>query len=499
MGKSNIPADGHRAGKAGDVNLPEMGIAAVVAGLKAGDFSAEEYVRALLAQAQHWHGLNAFISLDEERAIALARASDTERRSGRASPLSGLPLVVKDNIEVAGLPTTGGTPALRDNISAKNAPAVSRLLAQGAFVLGKTNLHELACGATSRNESFGHVRTPYDPARCAGGSSGGTAAALAARIAPAGLGTDTGASVRHPSSFCGTAALRPTVGTAKGERRYPSTGVVPISLTTDTIGPMARTVEDVALLDAAIVGRPPVAAADLRNVRLAIPRDPFWRDLDPDVEALCLQAVDRLSACGVTFVETDLLTEVNMLNDKTSDLVLWEFRLALPAYLSAANAGIGWQELIEQVAAADVRCMMARADMVTEQQYCEARDHWRPRLLQTYDLLFRDAGVDGYLIPVTPGLPPLANDGAHGSAGMVPAQERLAEFGHLIRNLGASAMAGLPGLAFPAGLTREGLPVGIEIDGPAGSDDRLLAIGMAAEAALARIPPPPLPFQNPNL
>ena len=477
------------------MNLPDMGIAAVLAGMKAGNFSAEEYVQALLDQARRWPGLNAFIALDEQHVIERARASDDARRSGRDHALGGLPIAVKDNIDVAGMPATGGTPALRDNVPRKDAPVVARLLEQGAFVLGKTNLHELACGATSRNDSSGHVRTAYDLARCAGGSSGGTATALAARIAPAGLGTDTGASVRLPSSFCGTAGLRPTVGSAKSERRYPSAGVVPISRTTDTIGPMARTVEDVALLDAAIVGRPPVKASDLRDVRLAIPRDPFWRNLDPEVEALCLGALDILGRSGVTFVETDLLAEVNLLNDKTSDLVLWEFRRALPDYLLAANADISWQEVLEQVASADVRFMMERAELVTDHQYLEARDLWRPKLLDAYNLLFRDRAVDGYVIPVTPGLAPLARDEAQGSAGMVTVQDRLAEFAHLIRNLGASATAGLPGLAFPAGVTKGGLPVGIEIDGAAGSDDRLLAIGMAAEAVIGRIAPPLLRFE----
>lgn len=478
------------------MNLPDLDLAAVLKGLEVKDFSAEEYVRTLLAQADRWRTLNVFIAFDEERAINLAQRCDAVRLSGEAAPLTGLPLAVKDNIDVAGLPTTGGASALYDNRVATTAPVLSGLLTQGAYVLGKTNLHELASGATSRNETFGYVRTPYDPARCAGGSSGGTAAALAARIAPAGLGTDTGASVRLPSSYCGTAALRPTVGQKMSDRRYSPSGIVPASPTTDTIGPMARTVTDVALLDAAIVGRPPVAAADLRQVRLGIPHDPFWRGLDSDVEALCLEAMENLGQCGATFVETDLLADVNNLNDKATSLILWEVRRALPEYLLASNVKMGWQELIEQISAADVRFMMERADMVTERQYVEARDLWRPKVVQAYERLFRDACVDGYLIPVTTGLPPLACDKPHGTTRMNFVHKRLVEFSQLTRNLSASAMAGLPALAFPAGLTRGGLPVGIEIGGPPGSDDRILAIGIAAEAAIGRIPAPPFLFED---
>ena len=156
-----------------------------------GNITSEALTRELLARAEVHRGLNAFISLDEEKAIAAARAADAT--TGAKGPLHGVPIVVKDNINSASLPTTGGTPSLRDFRPSENAPVLQKLLDAGAILLGKTNLHELAFGITSNNAGYGAVGNAYDPSRFAGGSSGGTGAAIGAGIAPAGLGTDTGA------------------------------------------------------------------------------------------------------------------------------------------------------------------------------------------------------------------------------------------------------------------------------------------------------------------
>src|SRR6185369_16148616 len=249
---------------------------------------------------------DALISIDREGALAQARKVDEMRAANATLPvLAGLPIVVKDNINTRDLPTTGGTAALRGVRPTANAPTLQKLIDAGAIVIAKANLHELAFGITSTNlTSFaGPVKNPYDRSRIPGGSSGGTAAAIAARIVPAGLGTDAGGSTRIPAALCGIVGLRPSVGNGGADRRYDGAGVVPISHTRDTVGPMGRTVGDVALLDAIITTEPPIfAAASLSGLRIGIPAL-FWAGLDPQVAEVMSQARARLTSAGVTFVE----------------------------------------------------------------------------------------------------------------------------------------------------------------------------------------------------
>ncbi len=220
-----------------------------VAALQRGDFTAEEYASALLAQCQRGDRLNAFITLVPDRVLEAARAADQKRRSGaKLGPLHGLPIPIKDSINAKDYPTTAGTPALRNFHPKEDAPIVGRLRDAGAIVLGKTNLHELSFGWTSNNHAFGPVHNPYDATRIPGGSSGGTGAAIAARMAPLGVAEDTEGSIRVPAAMCGIAGFRPTT------RRYPTVGTAPISPLFDQVGPHARSVADLALFDAVAAG-----------------------------------------------------------------------------------------------------------------------------------------------------------------------------------------------------------------------------------------------------
>jgi len=192
------------------VALFELGARRAADAIRNGEQTTEALAEALLARCAA-SPLNAFISLEAERLRAAARAADKRRQRGeRLGPLHGVPLALKDNIDTADFPTTGGTPALAAHRPKRNAPIVQRLLDAGAIVLGKTNLQELAYGPTNNNAAFGPARNPYDPTRIPGGSSGGSAAAVAARLAPAALGTDTGGSIRVPAALCGITSMRPT-------------------------------------------------------------------------------------------------------------------------------------------------------------------------------------------------------------------------------------------------------------------------------------------------
>jgi indoleacetamide hydrolase len=278
-------------------DLGELTATEAVGHIKDGSLTAESYATALLRICKASRDLNALTWMSEEKLLESARRSDLARTRGEAlGPLAGIPVVVKDNIDTVGFPTSAATSSLKDNHPTGNAPIVDALEASGAYVFAKANMHELAGGGTSSNPVFGPVRNPYDRARVAGGSSGGTAAAIAARMAPIGLGTDTAGSVRIPSAFCGTVGLRPT---SVGGKRYSSDGIVPLALDLDTAGPMARCVADVALMHAAVTGHRLPDPPALDRIRIGIPRQHYWEGLDPEVERVAREAVAQLREAGV--------------------------------------------------------------------------------------------------------------------------------------------------------------------------------------------------------
>jgi len=454
--------------------------------------TSAELTRAYLARAEANRDLNAFITLDREGAMGAARRADAELAAGRArGPLHGVPLVVKDNIHVAGMQNTAGTVGLRGFVPRASAPVAQRLLDAGAVVLGKTNMHELAFGISGHNEAFftalpPGVRNPYDRARFAGGSSSGTAAAIAARLAPGGLGSDTGGSSRIPSAVTGGAGFRPTVG------RYSQDGVTPISHTRDTAGPMARTVADVALLDAVITGGTPPAPASLAGVRLGVYRPHFFADLDADTKAVTEAALGKLAAAGATIVDVDM-PDLARLNGLVSfPVALYEAYDDLRAYLAAHATGLTVEQVARLVASRDVkgtyealvvpRKLPGQGGPVDAAPAYQAaiREH-RPALQAHYADTFAKHRLDALIFPTTPRVAVVQG----------PEASSLETFLLFIRNTDPGSNAGIPGLSIPAGLGPSGLPVGIEIDGPAGSDARLLAIGMAIEQVLGPTPAPP--------
>src|SRR5438874_7679933 len=269
------------------IDLTQLTVTEAAKLIKEGRVTSEQLTRALLAKIAVNPDLNAFITVNAIEAIRAAQAADEARRrdSEHFGPLHGVPLVVKDNIHVAGIRNSAGTPGLRNFVPGANAPVVQALLNAGAIVLGKTNMHELAFGITSNNAAFGPVRNPYDKTRIPGGTSGGNGSAIAARLAPGGIGTDTGGSVRIPAALSGIVALRPTI------HSYSQTGVTPISHTRDTIGPMARTVSDLILLDRVITRDwSNVETIAPRRIRLGVVPEMF-QNVDVETLALVNQAL----------------------------------------------------------------------------------------------------------------------------------------------------------------------------------------------------------------
>jgi Asp-tRNA(Asn)/Glu-tRNA(Gln) amidotransferase A subunit family amidase len=474
-------------GGTGAQELTELSAVDAAARIRAGTLRSEDLVRALVDMAERRRDLNAFITFDREHALAAARKADgLAARKSFAGPLHGVPIVVKDNIHVAGLPSSAGTPGLRDFVPPRNAPVAEKLIRAGAIVLGKTNMHELAFGITSNNAAFGPVRNAYDPSRIAGGSSGGTGTAIAARMAPAGLGSDTGGSVRIPAALNGISGLRPSLG------RYSQEGITPIAHTRDTAGPMAREVADLVLLDTIITGaRDKVAPASLRGLRVGVPRAAFWKNLDTETERLATAALDRLRGAGADVVEVDLpgLAE---LNGKISfPVALYEANVDLTRYLKRYRIALDLKGLADRIASPDVKGLFASAivpgakDAIPEKVYRDAIAT-RPALQRLYADTFRTHGIAALVFPTTP-LPaaPVGDDQTTKLNGAdVPT------FPTFIQNTDPGSNAGIPGLTVPIGRTAAGLPVGLELDGPAGSDRRLLAIGLSLEALFGRLPAP---------
>lgn len=407
-------------------------------------------------------------------------------------PLAGLTLAAKDNIESRDFATTAGTPALAANRPARNAPAVQRLLDAGAALLGKTNMHELAFGITSRNAHFGAVVNPYDAAVIAGGSSGGSAAAVAAGLVDLALGTDTGGSMRIPAALCGVVGFRPTMG------RYPADGVIQISHTRDTIGPMARTVERVALMDSVITGEVATfAPTDPASLRIGVPQAPFWEDLHPDVEVIAEEALERLRSRGATLIEADLAStgEAGMpiaaLNDAVGfPIVFYECQRDLARYLAEADIGVDFQSLRDQIASADVIAvfddMLGDGEVSTE-AYLRALLTHRAELQAAYADYFSAQDVQAMIYPTTP--LPARPENANGTVCHNGRDEPV--FPLYIRNTDPASNAGIPAISVPAGLTADGLPVGIELAGPVASDRALLGIAGALQQAVGPIDPPP--------
>ena len=429
--------------------------------------SARDVVRDSLERARATADLNAFITVPDDAA-------------GGTGPLAGVPLAVKDNLDTADLPTSGGTPALRASRPGRDQHAVDRLRAAGAAVVGKTNLHELALGITSNNHAFGPVRNPHDPSRSAGGSSGGSAVAVATGVVPLALGTDTGGSVRVPAAHCGLVGWRPTVG------RWGTGRTVPISSTRDTAGVLATRVADVAVVDELVTGQSPAAVPD-RPLRLGVPRTGFYDDLHPEVAGTVARALDRLADAGVELVEVAVGDAHELDAECGFPIVFAELAQDLPAYLATLpgpERGLTLADVLAQVASPDVRGALeaAASGAFTAEVHAQAMAT-RDRLRAAYAAALRPAGtdrLDALVYPTVPlPAPPVGDDDTTELNG-----RQVPVFLTTIRNTGPGSTAGMPALSLPAGTTRAGLPVGLSLEALPGEDVALLATARRVETAL---------------
>jgi Asp-tRNA(Asn)/Glu-tRNA(Gln) amidotransferase A subunit family amidase len=478
---------GEHTGTAMTTPLNDLSATEAVAAMRRGELSAENYAAALLDRCELARNLNAFITLKPEKVLEAARAADRLLASGaEPGPLHGLPIPVKDSVNTKDYPTTGGTRALKDFYPAEDAELVKRLTDAGAIVMGKTNLHELSFGFTSNNLAFGAVRNPYDKSRIPGGSSGGTAAAIAAHMAPLGIAEDTQGSIRVPAAMCGIYGFRPTHG------RYPNSGVLPITPLFDQVGPHARNVADLMLFDQVITGEAIAdAPAKLAGIRLGVAREFYFDRLDTEVERVTETALDELRDAGVELVEVDVPDLGRLIGLTTAQIQNYHVMPMLTRYLADFGTGVTFDEVIEQ-ASVDIRDAFAKYVLpggefiVSEEDFIAARDVHLPALRQTLHDYFGSNNLDAMVFPAAQiAAPPIGHDTETELNGRTVPFEPV-----ISRNISPGSTGGLPGLIIPAKLNYEGLPVCLELDGPAGSDTKLLAIGRAVEDVLGHLPPP---------
>jgi indoleacetamide hydrolase len=420
-------------------------------------------VEAALERAREIAGLNAF--------VAIADSVPTPGPTG--GPLEGVPIAVKDSIHVAGFPCTGGTPALRDWRPAADASVVRTLRAAGAVVVGKTGMHELSAGITSHNLAYGAVRNPHDPRLVAGGSSGGSAVAVATGVVPVALGADTAGSVRIPAALCGCVGFRPTTG------RYPGDGVIPLSATRDTIGPITRTVAEAALVDELVTGARS-APVELAGRRLGVPRAHFYDDLDAGTAAVVDDALGRLSDAGAELVETRIEELEELTAPHSLALTLREWPRELSVHLTRHRCPVTVEEVADAMVGPVERGWLAGqlwGDPVPDTHHIEILERVRPAVVARYaECVLRDR-LEALVLPTTR-LParPIGQDHVVEING-----RPVGTLEAYLRNTDPTAFAGLPSISVPAGRTASGLPVGLSFDGLPGTDTTLLSLAAAFE------------------
>ncbi len=478
--------------------LTTLSLAQTAAALRRGDFSSRELTQACLARiARLEPALHAFITVTPELALAQADAADHRLAEWRRlSPpfssfangggpgwgLLGIPIAVKDVLCLKDVRCTAGSRILENFIAPYTATAVERLLAAGVVILGKTNTDEFAMGSSTENSAYGVTHNPWDMSRVPGGSSGGSAAAVAARLAPAALGTDTGGSVRQPAAFCGLTGLKPTYGRVS---RY---GLIAYGSSLDCVGALARSAEDAAIVFTSMAGRDPQDATTLdvpvetitirdstplADLRVGIPQEYFVAGMQPEVESAVRAAIQTLEALGAVVEPISL--------PHTQD-ALPVYYIIAPAEASANLARFDglrygprqpadglWDVFRntrgERFGAEVKRRIMLGTYALSTGYY----DAWYGQAQRVRALIRQDfeqalARVDVIAAPVTPTT--AFSIGAHGD-------DPLAMYLEDIFTLPAN-LAGVPALAFPVGFDSRGLPVGMQLMGPHFREDMLL-------------------------
>ena len=485
------------------VDLDSATIADLNAAFKAGTLTSERLVQLSLARIEAYDrkgpSLHAVLTLNP-KALETARALDAERKAkGPRSPLHGIPIVLKDNFDTADLPTTGGSVMLEGSIPPDDAFVVKKLRDAGAIILAKVNLSEFASGGAFSSLG-GQSRNPHDPTRSPSGSSGGTGVAIAAGYATVGLGTDTGGSIRGPSTSNGVVGLKPTHGLLSRD------GIIPLALSFDTGGPLARSVYDVAVTLGAMTGVDPTDAATkksegrfetdytkflkadaLKGARIGVARD--FLGADPDVDWVVETALDAMRKAGATLVDVRYPRWLLDAKGEFYNAVRYpEFTVQIAAYLS--TLGPKYPKTLDELIARAEKFNGTRPDgagpnpsrwtlmkrelgsgTLDDYRYVSVRDHGLPLVRTAMDGILSSNKLDAIVYPTSPRRPALIVAPPDPPGGPASSPTNIAN------------LTGFPDLIVPAGFTGDRLPVGLSFFGPAFSEPKLLALGYSFEQA----------------
>ncbi|MHC2619929.1 Asp-tRNA(Asn)/Glu-tRNA(Gln) amidotransferase A subunit family amidase [Bradyrhizobium huanghuaihaiense] len=465
-----------------------LGVVSAAAAIRNGEITSEAYTTGLLQRSRALAELNAFITIDEDAVLAAARDADKARAAGSAAPLLGVPFGVKDSYLTKGLPTSLGLDSLAHFVPREDADAVRAIKRAGALLFGKNNLVEMSYGLTGHNARYGQVKNPYARDRVSGGSSSGSAAAVAAGLVPASLGGDTVGSIRVPASFCGVVGFKPTTG------RWPRDGVAPISHTLDTTGAFARSVEDCILLDQVMTGEQAAAQSsnggyDLKGARLAFAPRQFLELVDTDVEIRFREVIRRLADAGAEVVEVDLGDDFNaLIQTATWGIFAHETMGAISEFLRRHDIPTTFEAIYDGLKpqlrqAWGHIALPGGAGAISTEAYQTALNVSRPEIQRRLDRAFVAHGADVILQPTTPCTAPLIEEQA---TVHIAGQEvsYLALANHTV----SASSVGLPGVSLPVGLSRAGLPIGLELDASLGSDRTLLALARKIEGVFGNGP-----------
>jgi aspartyl-tRNA(Asn)/glutamyl-tRNA(Gln) amidotransferase subunit A len=406
--------------------------------------------------------INAFITVTAESALQQAQRAEEEIMRGNwRGPLHGIPIGLKDLIDTAGVRTTAASERYKARVPNQSAVVVEKLETAGAVLLGKQNLHEFAYGGSSMISYFGEVRNPWNIEHITGGSSGGSAAAVAARMGYGAIGTDTAGSIREPAALCGIVGLKPTYG------RVSAKGVIPLSESLDHVGPIARTVADVALILQAIATdedpcEPSSSLAswksDNKSLRIGVARSYFFDDLDPEVALAVEEALRVLNTLARE------LRDIELQPDTDRTLQAAE-AYAFHAESVAKTPGLYQPETLRRI---------KTGQHVTCDEYVRRRaalDTARQNIRQIFET------VDVFVTPTTP-VPASSIAELRENPDLLRPRELL-----LLRNTRPLNVWGLPAISVPCGFTKAGLPIGLQIAGPPGCDERVLQVAYAYEQA----------------
>ena len=411
--------------------------------------------------------LNAFLTVASESALAEARAAERELLRGRRrGPLHGIPIALKDNIWTRNLRTTMGSLILRDFLPSEDATVVRKLRRAGGIVLGKTNLHEFAYGVSSENPHYGAVRNPWKTDRIAGGSSGGAAAAVAAGLCVAAIGSDTGGSIRIPSALCGVVGFKPTFG------RVSVHGVFPLAPSFDHVGPIARSAVDAALLLECIAGRDPLdltsvarseknfrLARKRKRVRLGRPKEHFWVNMDAEVRRITETAVADFVKSGADLEEMSLPSV--MAGIEAANLIA-----AVEASQVHERAGYFPARAAEY--GADVRGRLEQGGKTRAVEYLNAQEAMR-RARQEVEAVLES--VDAIVIPTAPiTAPPIGAERVQVGDVEMPLRNALVDRNRL------GNLTGLPAISMPCGVGQNGLPAALQFVGRRFEEARLIEV-----------------------